>query len=159
MKILNRFTGAVIFECDAKTMKLTVKAALQSRADLSGADLSRANLSRADLSGADLSGADLSRANLSRADFSWADLSRATIYGEEITKTPIQIGCGFKWYICITEKHIQIGCQVHKAEDWFNFTDEQISEMHDEALPFWKKNKEIIKALWEHHTKDKQCSS
>jgi hypothetical protein len=138
-----------------------------SRADLSGADLSRAdlsgaNLSRADLRGANLSGANLSRADLSRADLSWANLSwadpswanlsGAKMFDKEITKPPLQIGCGFKWFTTITENHIQIGCQVHLATEWFAFTDEQITDMHNEALPWWNENKEIIKALYEKHS-------
>jgi hypothetical protein len=133
MKIVNRFTGAVIFECDSTSWKVTVKMALESGANLSGANLSRADLSGANLSGADLSGADL--------------------FGEKITKPPLQIGCGMKWRITITEKHIQIGCQAHKAEEWLNFGDNEIASFHSEALPWWKENKDIIKALWEHHAK------
>ena len=106
---------------------------------LSGANLSRANLSGADLSGANLSGADLSGANL---------------YGEKITKIPIQIS-GLKWWINITEKHIQIGCQVHKAEEWFKFKDAEIEKMHSEALVWWKENKKFIKSAWLHHCKEK----
>ena len=183
MKIVNRFTGAVIFECDSTSWKVTVKMALESGANLSGANLSRADLSGANLSGANLSRADLSWANLSRADLSWADLSGANLsradlswanlswadlsganlsgadlsgadlFGEKITKPPLQIGCGMKWRITITEKHIQIGCQAHKAEEWLNFGDNEIASFHSEALPWWKENKDIIKALWEHHAK------
>jgi hypothetical protein len=146
MKILNRFTDEVIFECAADTIKLAVNAALESGANLSGANLSGANLSRANLSEANLSGANLAGANLE-----WAYLSEANMYGEKVTKAPIQLGCGFKWWICITENHIQIGCQVHKAEEWFSFSDDEVKEMHPEALPWWNENKAIIKALWEHH--------
>ena len=139
-----------------------------SGADLSGAKLSGANLSWADLSwaklsGAKLSGADLSRANLYGADLSWADLSwaklswaklsGAKLYGEKIEKIPLQL-CGLRWWINITKKHIHIGCQVHEAEKWFKFSDKEISEMHDEALVFWKANRGIIKAIWEHHCND-----
>ena len=134
-----------------------------SWADLSRADLSRANLSWADLSwvnlsGADLSWADLSRADLSRANLSWADLSRANlswakIWGEVIKKQPIQIS-GLGWWITITEKHIQIGCEVHKAEEWFEFKDSRIKLMHEDALDWWKKHKKFIKSAWELHRED-----
>ena len=67
IQIKNRFDASVLFECEADSMKMAVKLAVESRADLSRADLSRADLSRADLSGADLSGANLSGANLSGA--------------------------------------------------------------------------------------------
>jgi len=173
IQIRNRFDLSVIFECEADSLGMAVKLAIKakadlSRADLSGADLSWANLSRANLSWANLSGANLSRADLSGANLSWANLSwanlsranlsganlsRAELYGEKITKVPIQIS-GLKWWINITEKHIQIGCQVHKAEEWFKFKDAQIAEMHSEALIWWKSNKKFIKSVWLHHIKD-----
>ena len=106
------------------------------------------NLSRADLSRANLSGA-----NLSRADLSGADLSRAKIWGEVIKKQPIQIS-GLGWWITITEKHIQIGCEVHKAEEWFEFKDSRIKLMHEDALDWWKKHKKFIKSAWELHRED-----
>ena len=55
MKIVDRYTGAVLLENNLSTL---------SRANLSGANLSRANLSGANLYGANLSRANLSRANL-----------------------------------------------------------------------------------------------
>ena len=48
MKILNRFTKEVIFECDKLTMKETMIEAIKNKVYLSGA-----NLSKADLSGAE----------------------------------------------------------------------------------------------------------
>ena len=64
-QIKDRFTGAVLFECDTPD---NVSSGLAVRDALEKAVASRANLSRADLSGADLYGANLSRADLSRAD-------------------------------------------------------------------------------------------
>jgi len=90
-QIKDRFTGAVLFECDTPdnvSSGLAVRDALEkavaSRANLSRANLYGANLSRANLSRADLSRADLSRANLSRADLSGADLSGANLYGADL---------------------------------------------------------------------------
>ena len=137
IQVRNRFDLSVIFECEAESIKIAIELAIKQKA----------NLSRANLYGADLSGADLSGANLSRAD-----LSGANLYGEKIDKIPVQI-CGLLWWINITKKHIQIGCQIHEAEKWFNFTDEEISEMHEEALTFWNDNKAFIKQAWEHHCK------
>ena len=182
IEIKNRFDLSVIFECEAESIKLAVELAIKQNADLSGAnlsganlsganlyganlsganlsvaDLSGANLSVADLSGANLSvanlsGAALSGANLSGANLSGAELSRADLYGDKIDKIPVQIS-GLNWWINITKNHIQIGCKVHEAEKWFNFTDDEISEMHEEALTFWTANKEFIKQVWEHHCK------
>ena len=167
----------VIFEHEADSLKIAVEFAVKSGADLSGADLSGANLygadlsganlsganlsgadlyganlSRADLPGANLSGANLYGANLSGADLSGANLSGADLYGEKINKSPIQI-LGIKWWTCITEKHIQIGCQIHKAVEWFAYSDDEIEEMDSKALEFWTVYKPIIKALWKAHNK------
>jgi len=84
MKIVNRFSGATIFESAHETMRKTVLAALESDADLSDADLSDAYLSDADLSGADLSGADLSGADLRGADLRGAYLSGADLRGADL---------------------------------------------------------------------------
>ena len=124
-----------------------------SGADLSGADLRGADLSRADLSWANLSWANLSWANLSRADLSWANLSGANRSGEKLDKSPLMIQ-GMKWDILITKQQIYIGCQQHKAEEWFKFKDSEIEEMHNDALVWWKANKKLIKLLWENHCKE-----
>lgn len=92
--IKNRRTAAVIFECEAESVRRAVEMAVSkeislrdadlkdtnlSDANLSRADMSRADMSYADLSDADLSGTDLSRADLSYADMSYADLSHAEL--------------------------------------------------------------------------------
>ena len=88
-EIKNRWPGSVIFSLETDSLKLTVEAAVKSRANLSradlyGANLSGANLSGANLYGADLYGANLYGANLSRANLSGADLSRADLYGADL---------------------------------------------------------------------------
>ena len=90
-QIKDRFTGAVLFECDTPdnvSSGLAVRDALEkavaSRADLYGANLSGANLYGANLSGADLYGADLSRADLYGANLSGANLSGANLYGADL---------------------------------------------------------------------------
>ena len=89
------------------------------RAYLSGAYLSGANMRGAYLSGADLSGADLIIIN-------W-----------------------HPWNVFITTNHIRIGCQSHSLQEWKNFSDEEIFGMHENALEFWKLNKELIIGLCE----------
>ena len=70
ISILHRWSLRVLFEHDVEnnTIALTVRAAVESDANLRGADLRDANLSGANLSGADLRDANLSGANLSGAD-------------------------------------------------------------------------------------------
>ena len=102
------------------------------RADLSGADLIDANLSDANLRGADLSGADLRG----------ADLRGANLFGSNL----IIYQSGL-WPAYIQEDTIRIGCQYHSVKSWESFTDEEISKMHDDALRYWKENKEIILSI------------
>jgi hypothetical protein len=56
-KIKHRFTGAVIFECKAESLRECVFAAVKARANLAGAYLAGANLADAYLAGADLADA------------------------------------------------------------------------------------------------------
>ena len=79
IEIKHRFSGSVLFSCEAENMKIAVKLAIEAKADLSGADLSGADLSGADLSGANLRGANLRVANLRGADLSGANLRGANL--------------------------------------------------------------------------------
>ena len=77
MKIVSRYNGHILYECDAESMLLTLQNAVRARANLSRANLSRANLF----------GANLSRANLLRANLFGADLS-----GHSVTCNPLTLG-------------------------------------------------------------------
>jgi hypothetical protein len=162
--ILNRFSGAVQFtaeiDCpeDAPTgvkIGLAVRWALKSRANLSGANLKGANLSDANLSGANLSEANLSDAYLSGANLSDANLSGAYLSGakwrDEITiiRRPIQIyGLHDDWAVTILDQHMQIGCELHRLDEWEAFDDRRICEMDGRsALMFWRKNKDALLAM------------
>jgi len=84
IEIKCRYSANVLFafECENNSIKLTLEAAIKSRADLYGANLYGANLSRANLSGADLSGANLSGADLYGAENS-ESVARTMIVPEE----------------------------------------------------------------------------
>ena len=133
-EIKSRWDANVLFSLETDSLKLCIEAAVKSRANLSGANLSGANLSRADLSGADLYGADL--------------------YGEKLTKNPIQL-LGLKWPILITEVHIKIGCEVHKAAEWEKFKDSRITLMDSSALEWWNNHKKLILNLHKLHAGSK----
>ena len=125
IEIKNRFNGDVIYsyECKNNTFKITcVKAVLDK------ISLRDANLRGADLRGANLRGANLRDANLSGANLRGAAI---VIYG---MMCPIQI----------TKNYIKIGCQSHTLDDWVDFDDDEISKMHDNAIEFWKENKDFI---------------
>jgi uncharacterized protein YjbI with pentapeptide repeats len=132
------------------------------RANLIGADLSGANLSGADLSGAylrnaNLSDANLSDANLSRANLSRANLSCACLLGADLRDANLHgcignsreiktIQCEY-WNVVYTKDVIQIGCENHSIEEWFNFTDDEIAAMNVNALTFWNKYKDVIRMM------------
>ena len=79
IQIRNRYTGEVIFECEAETLKEVVEKAVKEGIDLRNADLRKANLSEANLSKADLWDADLSGTNLRDTDLSYANLWNADL--------------------------------------------------------------------------------
>ena len=84
IKIVSRFTLNVLFECEAESMKVALKLAIDKGADLRGADLRGADLRSANLYGADLRGADLRSADLRSADLRSADLRSADLYGADL---------------------------------------------------------------------------
>ena len=90
---------------------------------IEGDSLQGAYLRYANLRGADLQGADLQRANLP------TDVIR--IYGN-------------RWDVTIFQDWMTIGCQHHHIDDWNKFTDDEIAEMDDAALEFWRANKQKL---------------
>jgi uncharacterized protein YjbI with pentapeptide repeats len=106
----------------------------------------------ANLYGANLRGADLRGANLRGADLRGADLYGANLRGEKIAVAPLSIG-GLNWTICISESYLEIGCQRHEHAKWAKFKDDDISEMHSDALAFWSAHKSWILASCKAHRK------
>jgi hypothetical protein len=86
IEIKNRWSLEVLFafECKDNTIALTLKAALEAKADLYGANLRGANLRGANLRGANLYGADLYGANLRGANLYGANLRGANLYGADL---------------------------------------------------------------------------
>ncbi len=109
-----------------------------ARANLAGAYLARAYLARANLAGAYLAGAYLEDANL--ADAKWRD-------GVVISRTPIQI-YGLYWPVTILDEHMQIGCELHRLNEWKAFDDARIGRMDARhAKKFWAENKEALLSM------------
>ena len=81
IQIKHKIDSSIIFECDAKSIKIAVEMAIKAKADLSNSDLHGADLSGSNLRGADLSGSDLSGSNFRDSNMSqikndfWAILS------------------------------------------------------------------------------------
>ena len=86
--VIPDLTGAKFLRIDLREADLSganLSEALLRGANLSGADLSGANLSWAMFRGANLSAAILSTANLSRADLSGADLRDSNFWGADLS--------------------------------------------------------------------------
>jgi uncharacterized protein YjbI with pentapeptide repeats len=100
--------------------------------------------SRANLCDADLCDADLRAANLCDADLRRANLWNLT--GNRLHVKTIALE---KYTITYTADYLQIGCQRHTFEEWFNFDDEKIGSMNSSASEWWAKWRETIFKLIE----------
>ena len=118
-------------------------------ADLSGAYLRGVNLRAANLSGANLRGADLSGTDLSGADLRGADLSDASLWNVTGNKKEIFTFQTNKYTVVIYQDRIQIGCKNFSQSEWFNFSDDEITEMDSEALDWWCTHKQHVKTWCE----------
>lgn len=90
MKIINRYTGKIIYEAAVKTMKELVEMAVAEGVSLRYAYLYKVNLSETNLRTADLRQANLQYADLRECDLSFTnlrgtDLSRAYLFGANLT--------------------------------------------------------------------------
>jgi uncharacterized protein YjbI with pentapeptide repeats len=170
-QITNRYSGAVIFECDVpKDMasglrtRHVLEKAVEAHANLAGANLAGANLAGANLAGANLAGANLADANLAGANLADANLAHANLAdaylaganladakwrdGIVIQRVPLQL-YGLLWPVTILDAHMQIGCELHSLADWAAFDDARIVQMDRQALRFWRAHKTALLALAE----------
>ena len=91
--------------------------------------------------------ADLSYANLIGANLSEANLSGANLWNATGNRTHIKsIFVAEEYSIVYTSDCLQIGCESHKIEDWWNFEKDDIFGMDGtKALSFWEKYKDFIR--------------
>ena len=76
----------------------------------------------------------------------------AKVCGDTISKSDdlYNITSNSQYNITILPHSIKIGCQFHKKEDWWNFTDREIIEMDGkDALKWWRVWKPILQAICE----------
>ncbi len=115
------------------------------RANLRGANLECANLECANLEGANLRGANLEGANLECANLRGANLECATGNMKQVKSVIIET-----YPVVYTQSHLQIGCEIHEIQEWWQFSDNRILEMGGKtALQFWRKWKDTIKQIIE----------
>jgi hypothetical protein len=116
-------------------------------ADLRSANLRSANLRSANLWSANLQYANLQATNLQSADLRNADLRNADLrfcIGNNREVKSFQFGI----YLAVLYLNkISIGCQTHTREEWFAFNDDEIAEMDQTALIWWKTYKPILEAI------------
>ena len=134
MKIKHKLTNEVL---------LTIVGDNLQGANLQGANLKEANLQYANLQGANLRGTNLKGANLRGANLKEANLQGANLQYANLPAEVIRID-GLRWDVTIFQDWITIGCQHHHIVDWDKFTDDEIAEMHDDALEFWKETKQKL---------------
>ena len=93
--------------------------------------------------GDNLQGANMKEVNLQGANLQYANLQGANLQYANLPAEVIRID-GLRWDVTIFQDWITIGCQHHHVDDWDRFTDDEISKMDDDALEFWKENKQKL---------------
>ena len=124
-----------------------------TRANLCGVSLTHANLTRANLYGANLTranlfGANLTHANLTHANLTHANLTHANLEGASGNLNNLKSVFCDTYPVTYTAEVMQIGCQCHKLEDWWSFSDARIIEMEGKtALKWWRTWKPILQQI------------
>ena len=144
MEIKHKLTNEVLLTIVGDNLKeANLQGASLQYANLQGANLQYANLQGASLKEADLQGANLKGANLRGANLKEANLQGANLQYANLPTEIIRID-GLQWEVSILQDWITIGCQHHHIDEWDKFTDDEIAEMHNDALEFWKENKQKL---------------
>jgi hypothetical protein len=139
-KIVHWYTGAVLWEGDAETVKDAIHAALATGANLRGANLTDANLTDANLRDANLTGANLTGANLTDANLRGANLTGANLTGANLT------------YAYLTGANLADAknLRLPTGETW----DEYLTETLPALLTAGGKSLESFTEHWQCHTWD-----
>ena len=134
----SNLSGANLRQCELYDSDLT-------DSDLTGANLSFCFLFRSNLAGANLRQCELYNSDLTGANLTGADLSGCSLWETIGNDREIKTVKDFRYHINYTAEVLQIGCERHTIDEWYNFSDDTIHEMHEVfALDFWKENKDKI---------------
>lgn len=125
---------------DALLMSAKFKSAIFKNCDFTQANLTYINADGASFLGCNLRHADFSRSSLSGVNFEGSNLNGVIGNGKEL----ISINTD-RWPVAYTATHMQIGCEQHKIQDWWKFSDDEIDAMDKRGLVWWKKWKEVLK--------------
>jgi hypothetical protein len=105
-QIKNRWTGEVIYEGEAETLRDLVATAVKAKVSLRGSDLS----------GSDLRGSDLRDSDLSGSDLSGSDLR-----GVKIKRLAVFVIYKYQTWAVISEtgdQWVRMGCHFRTRKDW-----------------------------------------
>ena len=76
-----------------------------------------------------------------------ADLTRADLTCANLTDADLSVLQTEKYTAYIQPNNIQIGGKHYTAQEWFAFSDDEIEEMDEGALEWWKKWKAPIMTI------------
>ena len=129
-KIVNRFSGSVIFEAEVDGATASIRLGLAARlAARAGANLVEADLTQADLTRADLARADLTQANLTRTNLTGANLTGANLdFSSGIT-----LRCSSFGFRCDFRLIAQLMCHIARLES----DDPRAKEIIEEVRRRW----------------------
>ena len=124
-------------------------AANLTHAKLSAANLAEANLEEANLAGAHLTYANLTDANLAYANLAYTNLAYANLSGAKLNSAigncrEVKSLHIHKYIVTYTHDRLFIGCHGALIEDWFNYTDEELSKIAADAASLWKRYREVL---------------
>jgi len=164
MKLVRWDTKEIIFEAECDSWSELIEGALKEGVSLKNADLENVNLAHADLENVSFENANLENANLRNArlinvnlvnarlrnsSLIFADLKNANLENVRLNYLIADMNIFHSmqldtYYIAFDKEILAIGCQQHTIAEWKNFTDDEISEMDDNALIWLKKWKTFI---------------
>lgn len=119
--------------------------------DFTGCNFTNCSFEHTDLRHTILTGCNFNGATFARVDFSCADLAGANFKGAfidniKLSGQPLLIDTP-EYGICIFEKYMQIGCQLHTIEEWERFNNRQIMAMDGlNATRWWHTHRDKLLA-------------
>ena len=134
-KILDRFTGKILFECECENLKTCVEIAVKKKINLDYASLDYASLNYTSFDSASLNYVSFDGASLNYAFFDRASLDGASLDGTFLdcasfdrAKNIIVIEWrGFSFH---TQKEkTKIGCEYRSNKEWLEMSKEKAVEL------------------------------
>ena len=124
-KILNRFTGKILFECECENLKTCVEIAVKKKINLDYAFFDRASLDGASFYGASLNYASFDSASLDGASFDGAFLD-----GSSFDRAKNIIVIEWRGFSFHTQKEkTKIGCEYRSNKEWLEMSKEKAVEL------------------------------